>query len=145
LTDANRCWLHRDLRGLPSDQPGLHAGDARRLRRDFREPILGRSRVHRGEPHPGWGRRPAGELRNIRGVVRAIDRRLVLPGLPLLSLRQEDASMSLRIRPTGPDDATLLRSLARRCPPLDLHTPYTYWVQATYFGDTCFVAELGGE
>ena len=39
-------------------------------------------------------------------------------------------------------DAILLHSLARECPPLGLHTPYTYWVQAAFFGGECFIAEL---
>lgn len=39
-------------------------------------------------------------------------------------------------------DAVLLHSLARKCPPLELHTPYTYWVLAALFGGGCFIAEL---
>lgn len=45
------------------------------------------------------------------------------------------------VRPVRGDDAGLLLDLARRCPPLDVHTPYTYWVICHYFGDTSFVAE----
>jgi L-2,4-diaminobutyric acid acetyltransferase len=46
----------------------------------------------------------------------------------------------ISLRQVAPGDATLLHSLARACPPLDLHTPYTYWVQATYFGEISFLA-----
>lgn len=48
------------------------------------------------------------------------------------------------VRPATTVDATLLHSLARACPPLDLHTHYTYWVQATFFGDGCYIAETVG-
>lgn len=41
-------------------------------------------------------------------------------------------------------DASLLRSLAQRCPPLDVHTHYTYWTITEYFGDLCAVAEVDG-
>ena len=48
------------------------------------------------------------------------------------------------VRGATPHDAGLLESLAMRCPPLDVHTPYTYWVLSTYFSDSCFVA-IDGE
>lgn len=38
-------------------------------------------------------------------------------------------------------DYELLRDLAYRCKPLDLHTPYTYWVCCNYFPDFCIVLE----
>ena len=50
----------------------------------------------------------------------------------------------LMIRQVQPEDATLLRELARRCPPLDVHTHYTYWVIARYFGKNSFIAEQEG-
>jgi len=53
--------------------------------------------------------------------------------------------MTVQIRTVAPDDATLQRSLAQRCPPLDIHTPYTCWVQANYCSDTCYIAEIDGE
>lgn len=42
-------------------------------------------------------------------------------------------------------DAVALGGIARQCPPLDVHTPYTYWVLATFFSETCMVAEADGE
>lgn len=48
-------------------------------------------------------------------------------------------------RPTTAVDAALLRSLAERCPPLDVHTHYTYWTITEYFGDLCAVAEVNGD
>lgn len=39
---------------------------------------------------------------------------------------------------TGADSA-LLRKLASECAPLDLHTPYTYWVISSQFGDSCYI------
>lgn len=50
----------------------------------------------------------------------------------------------LMIRQVQPEDAALLRELARRCPPLDVHTHYTYWVIARYFGKNSFIAEQDG-
>lgn len=41
-------------------------------------------------------------------------------------------------------DAALLRCLAARCRPLDVHTPYTYWVVCHFFGDGCFLLEHEG-
>jgi L-2,4-diaminobutyric acid acetyltransferase len=42
-------------------------------------------------------------------------------------------------------DASLLQSLARACPPLDVHTPYTYWVLCHYYSDSCFLLESSGQ
>lgn len=39
----------------------------------------------------------------------------------------------------GEDDWFLLRGLATACAPMDVHTPYTYWVLCTRFSTTCFV------
>lgn len=49
------------------------------------------------------------------------------------------------IRPVTEADHALLLSLAERCPPLDVHTPYTYWVQCTLFSKSCFVLTLRSE
>lgn len=38
-----------------------------------------------------------------------------------------------------------MRAIAAACPPLDLHTPYTYWVQVALFGDGCVIGEVAGE
>jgi L-2,4-diaminobutyric acid acetyltransferase len=38
-----------------------------------------------------------------------------------------------------------MRRLAHDCPPLDLHTPYTYWVISQFFADSCFVLEADGQ
>ena len=48
------------------------------------------------------------------------------------------------LRNVTENDAATLRSLAKRCPPLDLHTPYTYWVIAKYFSDSSFILEQDG-
>jgi L-2,4-diaminobutyric acid acetyltransferase len=45
------------------------------------------------------------------------------------------------LRSVKDSDAAVLLGLARRCPPLDVHTPYTYWTICRYFGDTSFVVE----
>lgn len=45
----------------------------------------------------------------------------------------------LTVRPVNHDDAGLLLGLAKRCPPLDVHTPYTYWVICHSFAETSFV------
>lgn len=50
---------------------------------------------------------------------------------------------TIAVRPVGEADAALLLSLAYRCPPLDVHTPYTYWVLSHMFRDGCFVALAG--
>jgi L-2,4-diaminobutyric acid acetyltransferase len=41
-------------------------------------------------------------------------------------------------------DAELALNLARGCPPLDVHTPYTYWVVSRYYGETCYFLEEDG-
>ena len=52
---------------------------------------------------------------------------------------------TLTIRSANADDAALLRDLARRCHPLDVHTPYTYWVVSRFFRQGCFLLEHSGE
>ena len=47
------------------------------------------------------------------------------------------------IRPVTGSDAELLRALAAACPPLDVHTPYTYWVLTRMFPGSCFIAFSG--
>lgn len=47
---------------------------------------------------------------------------------------------SVTIRSALESDAPLFHALATACPPLDVHTPYTYWVLAFMFRDGCFVA-----
>jgi diaminobutyrate acetyltransferase len=49
------------------------------------------------------------------------------------------------IRNVTENDSELLRCLASKCAPLDLHTPYTYWVAAGYFGKSSFILEHDGE
>ncbi len=51
----------------------------------------------------------------------------------------------ITIKPVNQNDAPLLRHLATLCPPLDVHTPYTYWVMATYFGEYSFIAYDDGK
>lgn len=35
----------------------------------------------------------------------------------------------------------IMRWLAQQCFPLDVHTPYTYWVNASYYSQCCFLLE----
>ena len=42
-------------------------------------------------------------------------------------------------------DAPVLRYLAKRCYPLDVHTQYIYWVVAKYYGEGGFILEKDGE
>lgn len=43
------------------------------------------------------------------------------------------------IRSINEADAPILKNLANQCPPLDVHTAYTYWVVAKYFGEYSFM------
>ena len=45
----------------------------------------------------------------------------------------------ITIRNITEKDHAILHSLALKCPPLDVHTQYTYWVNATYFGKSSFL------
>ena len=47
----------------------------------------------------------------------------------------------MQIRKVNVSDVTLLRELAQMCKPLDVHTPYTYWVMCNFFGDGCFILQ----
>ncbi len=49
------------------------------------------------------------------------------------------------VRTVTEADHALLHRLAEACPPLDVHTPYTYWVLCTRFPETCFVLLHDGE
>lgn len=49
------------------------------------------------------------------------------------------------IRNVKESDHAILRDLAKKCPPLDVHTPYTYWVNAKYFGECSFIVEWDGK
>lgn len=53
--------------------------------------------------------------------------------------------MSYQIRNASHEDGKLMRWLAKECGTLDLHTPYTYWVNANYFAQSCFIMEKDGE
>lgn len=48
------------------------------------------------------------------------------------------------IRKAEKNDFVLLRDMAQNCKPLDVHTPYTYWVVCQFFSDGCFIAEEDG-
>jgi len=48
----------------------------------------------------------------------------------------------MKIRNVSIQDAPVLRKLASLCPPLDLHTPYTYWLLTFMYNDTCFILEV---
>lgn len=45
------------------------------------------------------------------------------------------------IRNVTEADSMVLWELASKCRPLDLHTPYTYWVLCHYFSKQCFILE----
>ncbi len=47
--------------------------------------------------------------------------------------------MKLNIKKIQESDAALLKHLAELCPPLDVHTPYTYWVVAKMFDEYSFL------
>lgn len=46
---------------------------------------------------------------------------------------------NLRIRNISEDDYSLLRYLAEKCKPLDVHTLYTYWVLSKFFSGSSFL------
>ncbi len=48
---------------------------------------------------------------------------------------------TFKLRPVNAKDAETLRTLALACPPLDVHTPYTYWVISRFFGHISFLLE----
>lgn len=49
------------------------------------------------------------------------------------------------IRSITDNEASIIHTLAAMCPPLDVHTPYTYWVISRFFGHISFIAELNGK
>ncbi len=49
-----------------------------------------------------------------------------------------------KLREIKPKDAPTLRSLAEKCAPLDVHTPYTYWVVANYYRKGSYILEDDG-
>lgn len=50
----------------------------------------------------------------------------------------------MKIRQAGEDDLDAIRIFVNESKPLDLHTPFSYWILLRYFHDTCFVMEEGG-
>lgn len=48
------------------------------------------------------------------------------------------------VRSPGPDDAGLLQTFVSTCPPLEVHTAFTYWVLGRYSSPFCFLAESEG-
>ena len=51
----------------------------------------------------------------------------------------------MRIRSCHEGDLDAIRKFVDFCRPLDLHTPFTYWVLLHFFGSTCFVMEEEGK
>lgn len=50
------------------------------------------------------------------------------------------------IRPPRDEDIEGIRAVVKACEPLILtYIPYYYWMNVRYFGETCAVAESGGE
>lgn len=47
----------------------------------------------------------------------------------------------MRLRNISANDVGLIRSLVANCPPLGLHTAFTYWVVGHFFGRLSYVAE----
>lgn len=47
----------------------------------------------------------------------------------------------MKIRSMEPKDIAEVRKLIDFCKPLDLHTPFTYWILSEYFNNTCLVLE----
>jgi diaminobutyrate acetyltransferase len=45
------------------------------------------------------------------------------------------------VRNFGVPDVPDIREFVSSCPPLEVHTEFTYWVLASYFSNLCFVAE----
>jgi len=44
----------------------------------------------------------------------------------------------LKVLSATPAEYLKFRQMAINCPPLDVHTPYTYWVVVNFFSDECF-------
>ena len=49
------------------------------------------------------------------------------------------------LRKINGSDCATMRYLAQKCTPLDVHTQYTYWVNATFFDKCSFILESDGE
>lgn len=47
----------------------------------------------------------------------------------------------VKIRTIEERDISAVRELIDICKPLDLHTPFTYWILTEYFNNTCLVLE----
>ena len=47
----------------------------------------------------------------------------------------------MKIRNVNANDYSILRTLSCENKPLDLHTPYTYWVCCNYYSQYCFILE----
>lgn len=52
---------------------------------------------------------------------------------------------AVSIRNLQESDIDIIRGFVNLCSPLELHTPFTYWVLAKYFSDCCFIIEEDGE
>ncbi len=55
-----------------------------------------------------------------------------------------DERQNVQLRNCTPADVEGIARFIASCPPLDLHTSFTYWVTFEYWGDLCFAARLGG-
>jgi L-2,4-diaminobutyric acid acetyltransferase len=58
---------------------------------------------------------------------------------------QKSAAVAVACRKPTLADAAAIHALVAASKPLDLNSPYAYMLLATHFGDTCAVAERGGE
>lgn len=51
---------------------------------------------------------------------------------------------NFKFRHVDENDASLLHELAKKSPPLDVHTVYTYWVICNFFSKSCIIVEDNG-
>jgi diaminobutyrate acetyltransferase len=53
--------------------------------------------------------------------------------------------MKIKLRNVRSEDAELLRSVAGETPPLEIHTPYTYWVMCNYQRESSYILTINDE
>lgn len=58
-----------------------------------------------------------------------------------MNITNKTNTTNIAVRNITKEDGPILRKLASDCGPLDVHTPYTYWVVSSFFGETGFVLE----
>ncbi len=58
---------------------------------------------------------------------------------------ETQSAAAVHYRPPRLSDGPAVHTLARRCEPLDLNSPYSYLLLCTDFAATCVVAERDGD